>query len=126
MGAPDAAIQRAERALGVAFPDDYRTFLADPGSVARYFLPSGDFLTLCPADELLGLNDTAGPAGHLPGAVVIGGDGGRELLVYDFRQQPPPLLLVDSAAATWSESLRQAASLTEFLTRFPEHGWRWQ
>ncbi|MEU6343684.1 SMI1/KNR4 family protein [Streptomyces sp. NPDC046977] len=126
MGAPDAAIQRAERALGVAFPEDYRSFLSDPGSVARHFLPAGDFLTLCPVGDLLGLNDAAGPAGRLPGAVVIGGDGCRELLVYDFRQQPPPLLLIDSATAAWSEGLRQAATLTEFLTHFPEHGWRWQ
>jgi hypothetical protein len=30
-----------------------------------------------------------------PGLVVIGSDGGGELLAFDFRQSPPPVVMVN-------------------------------
>jgi hypothetical protein len=126
MGASPTEIEQAERELRVSLPEDYRSFMAAEGAVARTFPPAGDFLMVHPVGDLVGINEAAGLADRLPGAVVIGGDGSRELLVYDFRHQQPPLVLVDATGGRWSDGLHQAASFTEFLSRFPDRGWLWE
>jgi hypothetical protein len=55
--------------------------------------------------------------------VVIGGDGSREMLVYDFREDPPALVLLDITAEGWPAALYQAPSLTALLEQFPQRGW---
>lgn len=55
----------------------------------------------------------------------MGGDGGREMLTYDFRQKPPALVLLDNSAQDWSAAIHQATSLNGLLEQFPEHGWNW-
>ena len=60
-----------------------------------------------------------------PGAKigVIGGNGAREMLTYDFRQAQPPLVLIDISAGSWSDALYQAPSLTALLAQLPGRGW---
>ncbi|MDX2642109.1 SMI1/KNR4 family protein [Streptomyces sp. PA03-1a] len=126
MDTSSAEIEQVERALGVALPEDYRTFLAVQGAVSRFFPPADDFLQLFPAGDLIGLNEAAELAARLPGAVIIGGDGSRELLVYDVRQQHPSLYTVDVSAEGWSDAIHQASSITEFMARFSEQGRLWE
>ncbi|MFD5109883.1 hypothetical protein [Streptomyces cinereoruber] len=54
-------------------------------------------------DELIG-NDEAGEfQKRFPGAVVAGGDGSREPLAYDFREETPPLVTLDVSTEDWLE-----------------------
>ncbi|MFF3251166.1 SMI1/KNR4 family protein [Actinacidiphila glaucinigra] len=125
MGSSPEAIGRVEQKLGVHFPQDYKDFVADePGTTGRWS-STGDYLMLDPLNDLPGINEAAELASRLPGAVIIGGDGSRELLVYDFRQAAPPLLLVDGWAESWADGTLQAESLTALLGQFHEQGWIW-
>ncbi|MEU6341713.1 hypothetical protein ABZ883_12295 [Streptomyces sp. NPDC046977] len=119
------AIGGVEQKLGIHFPQDYRGFVAEEPVETGRWSSTGDCIILNPVDELPGINEAAELATRLPGAVIIGGDGSRELLVYDFRRQPPPLLLVDVSAGSWADGILQAESLTALLGRFPEQGWIW-
>ncbi|TXS66098.1 hypothetical protein EAO69_30195 [Streptomyces sp. me109] len=76
-------------------------------------------------EELIEINEASEFQDRFPASVVIGGDGGRETLAYDFRQQPPPLVLLDASAEDWSSAIHQAPSFSALLERFPETGWRW-
>lgn len=57
--------------------------------------------------------------------MITGGDGSRELLVYDVRNQPPPPLLVDGWVESWTDGILQAESLTALLGQFYQQGWGW-
>ncbi|MES5819265.1 SMI1/KNR4 family protein [Streptomyces sp. RG80] len=119
----DDALARAERRFGVRFPQDYRDFLAAEGSMSRFVPPADDYLVINPVEELVPVNEAGGIQNRFPGGVVIGGDGSREFLTYDFRQDPPTLVLLDVSAPDWSSALPQARSLSALLERFPETGW---
>lgn len=126
MSSNDDEIARAERRFGVRFPEDYRHFLATEGSMARFVPPADDFLMINGVTELIAVNEAGDFPARFPGSVVIGGDGSREMLTYDFRQEPPPLVLLDVSAQDWSSAIHQAASFSALLEQFPETGWRWE
>lgn len=126
MSSSDDQITQAERHFGVRFPADYRCFLATEESLSRFVPPAGDFLVINPLSELIDVNEAGDFQERFPGSVVIGGDGSREMLTYDFRQEPPPLVLLDISAQDWSSAIHQAASLSALLEHFPETGWRWE
>ncbi|OQD52070.1 hypothetical protein BM536_036180 [Streptomyces phaeoluteigriseus] len=126
MRSNDDQIARAERRFGVRFPEDYRHFLAMEGSMARFVPPADDFLMINGVTELIAVNEAGDFPARFPGSVVIGGDGSREMLTYDFRQEPPPLVLLDVSAQDWSSAIHQAASFSALLEQFPETGWRWE
>ncbi|MEU4170236.1 SMI1/KNR4 family protein [Streptomyces sp. NPDC026665] len=125
MSANDDEIAQAERRFGVRFPEDYQRFLAAEGSIARFVPPAGDFLMINAVEELIAVNEASDFQERFPGSVVIGGDGSRELLAFDFRQEPPPLVLLDVSAQDWSSAVYQAPSFSALLERFPETGWEW-
>ncbi|MGW7104164.1 SMI1/KNR4 family protein [Streptomyces sp. NPDC054838] len=125
MSSNDDQIAQAESRLGVRFPDDYRNFLATEGSTSRFVLPADDFLMINAIAELVDVNEAGDIQKRFPGGVVIGGDGGREMLTYDFRQEAPALVLLDNSAQDWSAAIHQATSLSALLEQFPEHGWKW-
>ncbi|MDX2561243.1 SMI1/KNR4 family protein [Streptomyces sp. TX20-6-3] len=125
MSTDDDRIAQVEHHFGVRFPQDYRDFLGTTGSLSRFVPPADDFLVIDALDELIGNNEAGEFQRRFPGAVVIGGDGSRELLVYDFRQDTPPLVTLDVSAEDWSSAIRQAPSLTAFLEGFPRTGWNW-
>jgi len=60
---------------------------------------------------------------RFPGALVIGSDGSREMLAYDFRQCQSRLVLLDLTAQDWSDAVYQASSLAALLAQLPERGW---
>jgi hypothetical protein len=63
--------------------------------------------------------------GRLPGLVIIGTDGSRELLALDSRSQPSPVVLVDVVFTGWDDATWQAADLPTFLREYPQRGLRW-
>ena len=125
MTAIDEQIEQVERRFGVQLPEDYRLFLRSRTGMSQFVPPADDYLMLDSADELIDINEAGEFQERFPGSLVIGGDGARELLTYDFRQSPPPLVLLDTAASDWSAAIPQAPSLTVFLDQFPETGWIW-
>ncbi|MEU9431228.1 SMI1/KNR4 family protein [Streptomyces sp. NPDC048252] len=125
MSTNDDRIAQTERRFGVRFPEDYRHFLATEGSIARFVPPADDFLMINAIAELIEVNEAGDFQERFPGSVVIGGDGSREMLTYDFRQEPPPLVLLDVSAQDWSSAIHQATSFSALLEQFPETGWTW-
>ncbi|WP_435191442.1 SMI1/KNR4 family protein [Streptomyces sp. bgisy126] len=125
MSSNDDRIAQVEHHFGVRFPQDYRDFLGTTGSLSRFVPPADDFLVIDALDELIGNNEAGEFQKRFPGAVVIGGDGSRELLTYDFRQDPPPLVTLDVSAEDWSSAIHQATSLFALLENFSQSGWKW-
>ncbi|WP_369259308.1 SMI1/KNR4 family protein [Streptomyces sp. R35] len=122
--ANDDQLAHAERHFGVQFPMDYRHFVSTEGSMSRFVEPAGDYLVIDSIDEVIHINNAGYFQTRFPGAVVIGGDGSREFLTYDFRQDPPSLVLLDVGAEDWSSAVHQASSLTALFEQFPETGWQ--
>ncbi|QIP87833.1 hypothetical protein GLX30_31660 [Streptomyces sp. Tu 2975] len=125
MSSNDEQIAQAEHRFGVRFPEDYRHFLATGGSIARFVPPADDFLMINAMAEFQEVNEAGDFQKRFPGSVVIGGDGSREMLTYDFRQEPPPLVLLDVSAHDWSSAIHQATSFSALLEQFPRAGWKW-
>ncbi len=121
----DQQMTQVERRFGVQLPEDYRLFLRSRTSMSEFVPPADDYLMPASADELIDINEAGEFQERFPGSLVIGGDGARDLLTYDFRRSPPPLLLLDTSASNWSAAIPQAPSLTIFLDQFPETGWLW-
>ncbi|MFF7203486.1 SMI1/KNR4 family protein [Streptomyces sp. NPDC008141] len=125
MSSNDDQIAQAESRFGVRFPEDYRHFLATEGSMAQFVPPADDFLMINAIAELIEVNEAGDFQERFPRCVVIGGDGSREMLTYDFRQEPPSLVLLDVSAHDWSSAIHQATSFSALLAQFPETGWKW-
>ncbi|WP_406859067.1 SMI1/KNR4 family protein [Streptomyces sp. HUAS MG47] len=125
MSPDDDQIAQVEHHFGVRFPQDYRNFLRTTGSLSQFVPPVDDFLVIDSPAEVIGNNEAGEFQKRFPGVVVIGGDGSRELLAYDFRQDPPPLVTLDISAEDWSSAIHQAASLSALLEQFPRTGWKW-
>ncbi|MFF1842949.1 SMI1/KNR4 family protein [Streptomyces sp. NPDC058217] len=125
MSSNDDQIAQAEDHFGVRFPEDYRHFLAREGSMARFVPPADDFLMINALTELIEVNEAGDFQERFPRSVVIGGDGSREMLTYDFRQDPPSLVLLDVSAQDWSSAIQQETSFSALLEQFPETGWKW-
>jgi SMI1 / KNR4 family (SUKH-1) len=123
MAASEDKIAEVERHFCVRLPDDYRRFLLTHGSMSQFLPPSNSYLSLYPIDEVIPINEAGEIQGRFPGAIVIGGDGSREMLTYDFRHDQAPLVLLDITAEDWSEAIPQASSLTALLAQLPEIGW---
>lgn len=125
MSSNESQITQVEQHFGVQFPPDYRYFLTTQGSMSQFVLPADDFLMINAISELIEVNDAGEFQERFPGSLVIGGDGSRELLTYDFGQDPPPLVLLDVSAPDWSSALHQASSFASFLEGFSRTGWKW-
>jgi hypothetical protein len=125
MSSNDDQITQVEQHFGVQFPQDYRDFLSTTGSLSQFVPPADDFLVIDSLAELIDINQAGEFQKRFLGAVVIGGDGSRELLAYDFRRDSPPLVTLDISAEDWSSAIPQAASLSALLEQFPQTGWKW-
>jgi hypothetical protein len=97
----------------------------DEGSMAQFVPPADDFLMINAIAELIDVNEAGDFQERFPRSVVIGGDGSREMLTYDFRQESPSLVLLDVSAHDWSSAIHQATSFSALLEQFPETGWKW-
>jgi len=123
MPASEDEIAEIERHFRVRLLDDYRRFLLTMGRLGEAFPPANSYLSLCAIDEVIPVNEAGDIQKRFPGGLVIGGDGSREMLTYDFRHGRARLVLLDITAGEWSDAIHQASSLTELLAQFPEKGW---
>jgi|SRR5262245_21433764 len=123
MAASEAQIAEVEQHFGVRFPDDYRAFLLTRGTMGEFLPPANPYVTIYPVEKIIPANEAGSIQDRFPGAIVIGGDGSREMLTYDFRQDQPSLVLLDITAENWSAALHQASSLTALLAQLPRRGW---
>jgi hypothetical protein len=126
MAASEAQIAEVERHFGVRLPNDYRHFVRTRGTMGEFLPPANPYVVIYPIDEVIPINETAFVRERFPSAMVIGGDGSRERLTYDFRNAQPRLVLLDVTAENWSAAIYQASSLTALLTQLPEQGWLFQ
>ena len=105
----------AESSLGVVLPDDYRDLLKASDGLGEV-MPAA-YLQLWPLAEVVRVNrnDGYGLAKSFPGLVLIGSDGGGELLGFDFRTSPARVVLLNAVSASWTEASEQAASLSTLM-----------
>ena len=120
--ATDAEVKTLENYVGARLPDDYRDFLLTQRSMEKFFGEVA-FLQLYPVDQIIPINEAGEIRSRFPGALVIGGDGSREMLTYDFRGDGANLVLLDITAEDWSAASFQATSLTALLKNLPTTGW---
>jgi hypothetical protein len=126
MAAREAQIAEVERHFGVRFPNDYRHFLLTRGTMGEFLPPANAYVMIYPVEEIIPVNEAGLIQDSFPGAIAIGGDGSREMLMYDFRHDEPSLVLLDISAENWSAAIHQASSLTELLAQLPQRGWLFQ
>ena len=116
---------RIERELGVRLPAEYWNGLAADERLVVAGPGQGGEIWLHPVPELPGINAAAELPGRLPGLVIIGTDGSRELLALDSRRQPAPVVLVDVVFTGWDDAVWPAPDLPTFLREYPQRGLRW-
>lgn len=87
-----------------------------PSWFRRGWLPSGEYVWLYTPRETLEQLDAWGESIALhPGIAIIGGDGSREQLVLDLRQDPAPVLLVPIVSDGWQNASPQAETVASFV-----------
>lgn len=118
-------LTRVENELGVRLPVEYRDGLAAEGRVVVAGPQTGEEVWLFSVAELSDVNAAANVSDRLPGLIVIGTDGSREMLALDGRSDPPPVVLVDIVFSGWEDAIWQAATLASFLREHPQRGLRW-
>jgi len=114
-----------ERELGVRLPEEYWNGLAAHERVVLAGPNNGEQVWLIAVPELSGINAATELPGRLPGLVIIGTDGSREMLALDARTQPSPVVLVDIVFSGWDDAIRQAPDLATFMREYPRTGLRW-
>ena len=91
-----SALARLERELGVRLPAEYWNGLAAGARLVLAGPGAGEEIWLYPVPELSGINAAAKLPSRLPGLVIIGTDGSREMLALDGRSEPSPVVSVTS------------------------------
>lgn len=122
MTTDEAALASAETLLGVTFPSDYRDLIKSSDG-AEELLPNA-YLVLWPLEKTVGINgrDAYGLLESLPGLLLIGSDGGGELLAFDMRTEAATVVLVNAVSGSWDEVSPQANSLSDLLARLRAGG----
>lgn len=117
MTVDEAALASAEASLGVSRPTDYRAIMTLSDGLAEMF-PNA-YLVLWCLDEVLEINkrDGYGPHESLPDLLLVGSDGGGELLALDLRAEQSAVVLVNAISSSWDEVVRQADTLQDLLSR---------
>lgn len=108
----------AEKALGRALPEAWRTYLQGESWFRRGWMRTGAYVWLNSPREMLELHEAWDEAtlAH-PGIAIIGGDGSREQLVLDLGSDPAPVLLVDISSGGWDNAIRRADDVSQLIDR---------
>lgn len=112
-GAPaeEADISAAEKALGVHFPHDYRTFLSAAGGKS----PEKLWRSLWNVGDLVSLNRELPLFKWFPGIIGIGNEG-FFVTAFDYRRGGPPWVVsLGLSISEESEIDKQADSFAEWL-----------
>ena len=114
-----------ENEFGLRLPAEYRDGLAADGRVVIPGPQPGEDVWLFSMAELSDINSAAGLPHRLPGLIIIGSDGSREMLALDARSDPSPVVLIDIVFSGWEDAIWQAPDLASFLREHPQRGLRW-
>lgn len=104
----DEEFAQAASRLGCQFPAAWREYLQGQSWLSRGWLQSGCYLTLLAPGESADQVDAWQPAAQsLPGLVILGTDGSREMLAVDNRDRLSTVVLIDIAAGSWEDAVPQ-------------------
>ncbi|HSR84890.1 MAG TPA: SMI1/KNR4 family protein [Streptosporangiaceae bacterium] len=117
-------LAQIENELGVRLPVEYRDGLAADGRVVVAGPQTGEDVWLFSVPELSDINAAANLPDRLPGLIIIGTDGSREMLALDGRSDPSPVVLVDIVFSGWEDAIWQAPNLAS-LREHSQRGLRW-
>jgi hypothetical protein len=115
----DQEFADAERELGRPLPVAWRAYLQGPSWFRRGWMAgSGAYVWMNPPGEMVEIQqEWLAEVDNHPGIAIIGGNGAREMLVLDLRQESSPVLLVDISSSGWESAVRQAPGVAEFVER---------
>lgn len=124
----DEQFTRADEVLGRPLPEAWRAYLQGSSWFRRGLLATESYLWLNTPTEMLEIHGAWGPSTRAhPGIAIIGGDGSREQLVLDLRQEPAPVLLVDITSEGWDSAVWQADDVGQLVNRIEsgdfEYSW---
>lgn len=118
-------LTQIESEFGLRLPVEYREGLAADSRVVVAGPQPGEEVWLFSVAELSDVNSAASLPDRLPGLIIIGSDGSREMLALDGRSDPSPVVLVDVVFSGWEDAIWQAPDLASFLREYPQRGLRW-
>lgn len=115
MTVDEQALASAEASVGAKFPADYRRIMKSSDGLEE-MLPSA-YVVLWSLQEVVEIHsgDAYGLRESLPDLLLIGGDGGGELLAFDLRFEPAPVVLINAVSTSWDEVSPQADSVASLL-----------
>jgi hypothetical protein len=118
----ESDLATAEAALGITLPVDYRQYLMlENGSIEQ---SDDTYIELWCLEVVAQINtsDAYGLGESLPGLLLIGSDGGGELLGLDLRTAPAQVVLVNAISGSWDEASYQTDSVSAFLAHLRSGG----
>ena len=105
---PDQEFTQVEGSLARKFPDMWRNYLQGQSRLSRGWLENGCYLTLLAPRKSLEMLEAWEPAAEsLPGLLILGDDGSREMLALDTRDPLAPVALIDITSASWADAIPQ-------------------
>ncbi len=112
-GASSESIASVAESLGVAFPEDYVSFLSFSDGAEFVLGESSVLLYAVGTLEAWNAPEEGFPS-HFK---VFGGDGGSERFAFDVRKSPPEIVVVPQFEPNPGDELAQGPSLIGFLRR---------
>jgi hypothetical protein len=124
----DREFADAAAVLEGTLPGEWRGYLQGRSWFRRGWMDHGEaYVWLYTPREMLEIQESwAEATATHPGVAIIGGDGGREQLVLDLRQDPAPVLLVDMTSEGWDEAIPQAATIGDFIGHIEARTFRFE
>lgn len=108
-------ISRAERELGIAFPDSYRSLVQFTNGLCGDF--GGAYLDFIPVESLATYNREYGFPEFAPGLISFATNGGGEGYCFDTRTSPFPVVVTPFIGMSLRDSISVAPSFSTFLKR---------
>jgi hypothetical protein len=109
-------IRNAEAALKLTLPKAWREFIQSHAWFRRGWMKTGAYVWLyTPSESVEYWRAWGAPAAERPGMIIIGGDGGGELITIDARTPDSPVTLTPNVSVGWEDSIEQAASIADFI-----------
>jgi hypothetical protein len=104
--------------IGRPFPVPWRDYLQRPSWFGRGWLPGGDYLApMAPKESLAFAKAWPEGRARLPGLAILSGDGSREVLAVDLRDDQAHVVLIDVTSTGWANAAPQASSVQQFIER---------
>lgn len=113
----DLEIRAAETAMGLKFPIAWRKHVQSTAWFRRGWMRTGAYVWLyTPSETAECVCSWGEAAGGRVGMIVIGGDGGGEMLTLDTRAPVSAVTLTPSISIGWQDSVEQAPSVETFVS----------